>query len=567
MEFQLKARTGRANPLRDVIWADAWIVFAAIVFSFFAAILQLTVPFFIVLIYDRVVPSRSQETLVGLAILAVTLIILMGIFDYARRRLMARYGARVQEALEDEAVAATTQAEINGTEVQNLDAIRKFFHSHSVIAVIDVFWTPLFVGAIFVLHPYLGWTAVTGLLTLVLVFMVGSFLSEHRKEIAQAARHNVSGLATDIKRSGDVISAHHLKPAIFKLWKSARTDSRRWAIKARDQAAGFKTLLRVIRTTYTVAILGVGTTLVLSSAISVGALVAAMILMNRAFLPFTSLFSEWPNILDTRKAWRKTEQALVKSGPTPKPVIAALLPQGRFVADKVTIASDHSRKVLLRQINLTIRPGEFVEITGSIGSGKTLLAQTLIGQRAPATGKVTWGGINLQFVKAELLGNCIGYLPENVRFFPGTIAQNISAFDPDPHMKDVQRAARTARMQDTIQSLPLGYDTMLDQNASGLSQGQRKLLGFARAIYGDPQLLVLDEPGRTLLDALGGDTEAAIERFLSRGRSILLLGCNDYRLPQITHRFALRNGVMVHRGDMQLVKSECRKTVIEGFMS
>ena len=548
------------NPLRQAFWSNFWILCSIVIFSFFAALLQMTVPLFMLLIYDRVVPSRSFETLVSLAGLALVLLSIMGVLDFARRRLLARFGARLQAEVEDHAAVVSSPAtpKLTSKEVQLIDGIRGFFNSASVVSMIDILWVPIFLAAVFILHPWFGYTALGGVVTLVAIFAAGSALSSFRKAASDAAQEKLGDMVNRLKRGKDVVASQRLSRPIQVHWKEARSQARLAAIRSKDYVAGTATLLRTARAIFSVVILFVGATLVLQSQISTGALIAGVILLNRIFMPVSNLFIELPAIRTARQKWASLSSAFETAAKVPAQMQLAV-PQGVGIAAKgVTLTEDFGGTPVIKDSSFAIELGRMVEITGDSGSGKSLLAAMLMGLKRPKTGSVQIGNTDLRNIAPEELAGLFGYLPQTQRFLGGSIADNIASFAPQIDMDQVLEAARNAQMHDAIQALPRGYRTEIDEIGSRLSDGQRQLLGLARALYGQPRFLVLDEPGSILDEAFGKNLKGAIESYLVEGRSILILGRQPYRLPLSVERYRIEESRIVqsadpYMGDMTII--------------
>ncbi len=533
------------NPLRRAFWADSWILGVTLVFSFIVAVLHLTVPMFILLIYDRVLPSRSLETLFALMGASIVLLIALGGLDFCRRRLLARFGARLQERVEGDAIALSrsSMAGISGAPLKCLDSIRGFFHSFPAVALIDVIWVPLFLGTVFVLHPWFGWTAIAGIILLIGVFTIGEMLSSWRREQASEASERSKALTRRIRDGGGNGGAlRGLSSSLHTRWRTARRDSRTAAVMAMDRIAGAKSLLRILRMIFTILILAVGGVLVLQAKITTGALIAAVVLLNRVFTPILNIFANFRSIRAARKNWLELDGYFVEARNAPHPLHATLSNQLPLEIDGVSLVSDHSKQIVLRNVALSINPGEIVEITGPSGSGKSLMAEALQGLRSVRTGTLRLGGVDMTLAGPDVLRNTFGYLPETVAFVDGTIVENITSFETLAGLDGVIAAARSARAHEMIQNLPSGYQTVVNSAGSRLSRGQRQLIGLTRALYNDPRILVLDEPDDIVDEAFGDEMGRAITDFLGRGNAILIFGRRTRNLPKAVRRFRIVSG-------------------------
>ncbi len=308
------------NPLQDAFWSNAWILGVVLAFSAVVALLQLTVPMFILLIYDRVIPARSVETLITLLVAACLLLGSSAFLDYARRRLLARLGARLQARVEGAALAldADLSSAVGGTQIRYLDDIRVFVHSPTALAIIDILWMPLFLGTMFVLHPWLGWTALIGLGLLAAIFALGEVLSSWRIGKAKAASDAVGALTRQIKQTG----TSNRTGAGGVDWCAARGQARDAAVQAHDRTVAVRTVLQAVRTIFTLLVLAVGGVLILTADVTAGALVASIVLLNRVFAPVLGVLGEVRAIRTARQSWCALDAAFVAQRGAPRPDLA-----------------------------------------------------------------------------------------------------------------------------------------------------------------------------------------------------------------------------------------------------
>jgi ATP-binding cassette subfamily C protein len=537
----------RRNELNAAFWSGAWLLGLAFVFSFFVTLLMLTGPMFMLLVYDRVLTSRSQETLVALFALVVMLLVLMSIFDYARNRILARFGARLQDRLESrvlEAVEARAPRTRSGNPVsgtKELDGLRSFFHSNSLIAVLDFIWAPVFLGAVFLFHPLLGWVAVTGVLLLFALAFLRAAFSTHLAEDAEAASGAVGQVARQIQQSRSTILSQGMAGPVVGCWLAARRGSRDMSIVLYDRVGWFTTTTKHLRLLFQSMVLALGAWLVLGNQLTVGGMVACFVLLVRVFFPVEQFLKKLPDVRRAVDNWKALD-AILKSAPQPRsPDLGAGHEPCLEVRD-LCVKRPDGQALLLDRVSFAVEPGDVVQITGGIGSGKSVLARSLLGQQAVASGTIAIGGRNIEQFGAEQIARVVGYVPEEIGFYPGSILQNIARMHPDARKDDVVAAARRAGAHKMIAALPRGYQTQLDADGSQLSRGQRQKMALARALYGDPGLLVLDEPGPL----------ASSDLFRPGGPAIVLLGREFRDLPISGRHFRLKGGTLVEAGAVSL---------------
>ncbi|MEO1492082.1 MAG: ATP-binding cassette domain-containing protein [Pseudomonadota bacterium] len=522
------------NALAAAFWPLGWMLGLAFLFSFFVTLLMLTSPMFMLLLYDRVLPARSEETLVALFALVVLFFILMAMLDYARRRLLARAGARLQMSLERMVLAvseaerspgkSTNTSPVSGT--KELDGLRGFLHSNALVDVLDCCLVPVFLGAVFLLHPLLGWVAVTGILVLAALSGLKAVFCGHLGDDASKASSAMGREARRLQETLETVREQRMAGRFTARWLSARAASRDMAIILNDQRTIFTCASMHFRGLFQAGILALGAALALENTISIGAMVAAFILLVRVFWPVEQCLKHIPVI---QSAWRNWQSLNTKlKSPPAVPALAETQTLAPRLSVKGLSIADHERACVLRDVSFVVNAGEIVEITGATGAGKSLLARALIGLYPRQSGSVRIGACDIRQIGCEALGTLIGYLPEDPVFVPATIAENISGFRPDADRSDVIAAAKLAGVHDRIEALPKGYDTALKARGTGLSRGERTQIALARAVFGVPKALVLEEPGALAAALPGALPDTAV---LVLGRTPELSGrARQYRL-------------------------------------
>lgn len=556
----------RNRSLSLVIWA--------FVFSLFVNLLMLTGPLFMLQVYDRVLASRSEETLAALFILVAGLYALMGILDFARGRVMARFGAQFRSALDlrvfDASISAATvpaNRAAPSRAMHDLDSVQGLFSSSALLAIMDVPWTPVFLAAIFIFHPMLGWLATGGAITLILITIVNQLLTRNRVATAQIAGSEASSFAEQARQATEVVRAQGMQASLGQRWEERRTEALHSSITASDWTGAFAAITKTLRLFLQSAILALGAWLVLQGEITAGAMIAASILLGRALAPVEQSVAQWATIQRAVRGWGNLGRFL-KTVPKEPPATELPQPEARLEVKSLFIAPPGDRLATVRNLNLTVEPGEALGVIGRSGSGKTTLARALVGVWPPASGEIRLGGATLDQYGTEHLGKLIGYLPQNVTLFHGTVTENIARMATEPVASKVVAAAQRANAHEVILSLPKGYDTPIEGVESQLSGGQRQRIGLARALYDDPVFLILDEPN-SALDSDGSEAlNAAIRDFKASGRSALVMTHRPMAISECDKLLVLDNGQVTAFGPRdEILKSmlknanEVRKTI------
>ncbi|WP_299852675.1 type I secretion system permease/ATPase [uncultured Roseovarius sp.] len=541
-ELQAARRKGRGLFL----WAFA--------FSIFANLLMLTGPLYMLQIYDRVLASKSVETLVALSLLVTMLYALMAVLDYARGRLMARIGARFQTALDARVFRATLQRSINPHErpacaavLRDLDALQNFFVSPVLTAIMDMPWTPVFIAAIFVFHPVLGWISLLGGGIIVVLALLNQALTTKQVRMSHIATQRTHAFAEQAHDASEVVTSQGMRNNLLVRYKRLRNMALGQTINANDWTGVFTSFTKAFRLFLQSAILGMGAYFVLQGELTAGSMIAASILLGRALAPVEQAMGHWPVLQRARAGWKALERFL-SMVPIPNARTGLPAPEPLLRASGVTIMPPGAEKPTARSVSFTLEPGHALGIIGKSGSGKSSLARVLSGYWPVAAGEVRLGGASLGQYDPMQLGRHIGYLPQTVSLFPGTIAENIRRMSIDPDSDGVVEAAKKANAHEIIMHLPNGYDTFLDGNESQLSGGERQRIALARALYGDPVLLILDEPN-SMLDADGSDAlNETVKNFKESGKSVIITTHRPAAVVECDLLLVMDKGVVVALG-------------------
>ena len=489
-------------------------------------LLMLTGPFFMLQVYDRVLSSGSVPTLMVLAGLAIALYGFYGLFEGLRSRVLLRLGQRLDAQISSEnfgtAISLPTTLGSHAEKVdpiRDLDSVRQFLISPGPASICDVPWIPVYLGVIFLFDPILGIVATVGAAVICLLIGLNELVSRVPMSKANQASAQRAGLAEESRRNSEIVSALGMGSALTRHWEHRNDKFLRLQQVATDRSNLFGTLIKTMRLVLQSAMLGVGAWLVIQGSLTAGVMIAASIMTSRALAPIERAIGFWPNFIAARDGYNRLTK------------IAGLLPDTRdrtpltkpkksLVADSIFAGTES--KIIIHGVSFELQAGDGLGVIGPTGAGKTTLARTLVGVYPIARGSLRLDGAELNQWTENRRGGFIGYLPQDIQLFSGSVAQNISRFDPEATAEDIIRAAEIADAHDLITGLADGYDTEIGVNGSGLSGGQMQRIALARAIYGSPFLVILDEPNSNL-DASGDSALENAVRILREAGSIVVV--------------------------------------------
>ncbi len=539
---------------RSLYWAVA-------IFSFFANMLMLTGPLYMLQVYDRVLGSRSEETLVALSLLVVFLYGTMGILDYSRGRIMARVGARFQATLDRRVFDAVVRRSALGpdakaqTGLADLESVQRLISSPVLMAFFDMPWTPIFLAGITLFHPWLGMLAVAGGVLLVVITLINQLMSRKPLLQANAFTHQSMILSDEIRNEAELVQSMGMREAAFGRWKDGRDTSLHETIRANDIGGTFTSLTKTLRLLLQSAMLGLGAYLVLLNQITPGAMIAASILLGRALAPIELVIGQWALVQRASKGWSNLAELLERVPPEPNRM-GLPIPKAKLDIQALTVVPPGDTRAALKALTFAIKPGQAVGVIGTSGSGKSTLARALTGVWRPAGGSIRLDNASLDQYAPSVLGQHIGYLPQRVQLFGGTIAQNIARLSNSPDSEKVVAAAKKAAAHEMIVNLPNGYDTQVAVSGGKLSGGQMQRIGLARAMYDDPVIVILDEPNSNLDNVGSMALNQAIRALKEDGRSILIMAHRPAAIQECDTLLVLDNGTCTAFGPKDKVLRE-----------
>ncbi len=520
--------------LRSALKASLPAFVAVGFFSFFINLLMLTGPLFMLQIYDRVLASRSLPTLGVLFALVAGLYVILGILEFVRTRVLARIGAQVDQRLSQRVFDGSMRLSLRdggktsaSAPLNQLAIIQQFLSGPALPALFDAPWVPVYIGIIFLFHPDLGWLAVAAAVLLFIIALLNDLRA--RKPIArttQATAH-ANQIAESGRRNAEVLAAMSMLKPVRQRWDTEHARAISHEVEARDRSGTLGAASKALRLFLQSAMLAAGAALVIFDQITPGVMIAASIILGRALQPVEQAITHWRGLVQFRQAQKNLKEFL-KRLPPPKDPMPLPDPSGRIDVRGLHVAVPGTRNLVLKNINFSLKPGTILGIIGFSAAGKSSLARALVGAWPPVSGEIRLDGATYDQWDPDLLGHHIGYLPQDVELFEGTIKENISRFDPHADPDAVIEAARRAGVHELIMQLG-GYDTPIGNQGTNLSAGQRQRIALARAVYGDPALIVLDEPNSNL-DEMG---EMALARALTDLRQ------NGQTVIIVTHRMKI----------------------------
>ncbi|MCB1485625.1 MAG: type I secretion system permease/ATPase [Hyphomicrobiaceae bacterium] len=567
------ARGQIKNPIVTLLVENAPVLTSVAVFSGVINVLALAGSFYMLQVYDRVLPSQSIATLIGLSVLMVGLYAINGLLEYFRSRIMIRLGTQIDKTVSPKIFHAVQILPLRSRHggdgmapLRDLDTIRSFMGGLGLPALFDLPWIPVYLFFVYLLHPSLAVIAVFGAIVLIALTLV----TEHRsnaplKNAAQAGAQRMI-IAEQARRNAEAIYAMGLSPHIGARYAALNDSYLAYQLKAADASGGIGNLTKVIRMVLQSSVLGFGAYLVVKNEISPGSIIAASITVSRSLAPIETAIAHWKGFVSARLASRRIQELIGAVGDLDKKVVALPAPKHQLAAEQVFVAPPGTKDPIVKGVSFSLDRTDALGIIGPSGSGKSTLARALVGVWRPINpaSAIRLDGAEIGQWTPDDLGKHIGYMPQDVELFDGTIAENIARFDADATSEAVVKAAKAAGAHEMIVRLQTGYQTRLGEGGRSLSGGERQRVALARALYGDPFLVVLDEPNASL-DAAGD--AALTEAILSvrrRGGIAIVIAHRPSALAAVNKVLVMANGQSRAFGPKDEVLRSILQTVPQG---
>ncbi|MBN4073879.1 type I secretion system permease/ATPase [bacterium AH-315-E07] len=514
--------------LRTVIKSTRRSLTAVFFFSFVINMLMLAIPLYLLQIYDKVITSRSTDTLFFLTGVVLVVLVAYGFLDALRRGTLAKLGAwfekQVGEHLLGSAITRSLRKSVVSVDIlRDLARIRNFLSGSSLIPILDCPWTPVYILILFLLHPLIGWFALVGaVFLLTLAYVNERFTRQIVADSDDASRESLDTASAYVKNA-DVINAMGMQPQILSRWAEKNDDALELSFNAGKRGAIFSSIAKVTRFLLQIGVIFLAAWLILLGQLTPGAMIASVLLLRQAISPMEQSIRSWKSVVKVRTAFANVSRYL-DYAPTLREKLSMPTPSKRWRLSVEDVGYRHSStsSSIFSRINLIVHPGEAVALVGPTAAGKTTLARILVGIAKPTSGRVTLGGYDFRHWASEDLGPYIGYLPQDVELFAGTIRENIARLQ-EGDINSVIEAATLANVNEVIQALPQGYETEIGDGGMYLSGGQRQRIGLARTVYGNPKIIVLDEPDASLDDEGKAALASAIQKLKARGAIIILV--------------------------------------------
>ena len=523
-------------------------------FSMFINILQLTFSVYMLQIYDRVLSSYSMPTLYVITVAAVGALIISAVLEFIRSRLLVRCGVALDQALSrdvlDEVLkhSALTSRPPNQASLRDVNMLRNFFGGNAIFALFDIPWTPLALGLIYFLHPLLGLVATGGAVLLIIFALINEKVSRKPLDAANMVNSHSMKFIETSRRNAQLIRSMGMLKGVTNRWEGLNDTVMKLQTQASRKAGLVQSLSSWLRQSMQVFIYGVGAWLTLEGKATAGVMIASSIIMGRALAPVQMGIGSWKHMIEARSAWKRLSTMFANR--TEVDTMDLPEPKGQLTAEHVSFAIN--KNYILRDVNFSIQPGESLGLIGPSGAGKSTLCRLLLGIWPAAAGAVRLDGADIYKWDQEKLGPFIGYLPQDVELFSGTVAENIARLN-DVESETVILAAQQAGVHELILEFPQGYDTRIGEGGVILSGGQRQRLGLARALYGSPKLIILDEPNSNLDDEGEQALINSWAQLKTNGTTVVIVSHKPSLLVGVDKILMLKNGQVAMFGPREVV--------------
>ena len=538
----------------------------AALFSIFINLALLAPSLYMLQVFDRVLTSRSKETLIMLTLVSVVALLMMLALDFLRTLLLAKAGTALDRMLGEKVLSALVErgSQINRSDeihgLRDVAILRGFLGGNSIIALFDLPWMLFYIGLIFLFHPLLGAVAILGGTILFVIAWSNEYFNRASIEKSQLAARKASHYLDQGVANVDALPAMGMTPGFVGKWKRMNEEVLAGTLATTERMGGISSVSRFVRQTIQIAMMGTGAYLVIDQQVSAGIMIATTIILGRALAPIESLIANWNNFVQARLAFGRLSPLFGPERPRESTKLPP--PQGRLTVENVMLASKSIDRPIIRHASFELQAGDALGVIGPSASGKSSLARLIIGIWQPSAGVVRLDGADIGRTERTEIGPFIGYLPQGVELFPGTVAENIARMG-EANPEAVVKAAMSARVHELILRLPNGYDTVIGPGGHILSGGQMQRIGLARALYGNPKLLVLDEPNSNL-DAEGeANLLLTLQELHQAKTTVVLVTHKPAVLKQMDKLLVMREGRMELFGPCEEVLLKLREAMAQ----
>jgi len=538
----------KSHELRGVFHGCRGYFLTALIFSLGINLLYLAGPLYMLQIYDRVISSASHVTLVMLTLALLLAFIALAGLDFVRARILTRASVRLDRLLAGRVLAATVENSAKGVPptsqpLRDFDRFRQFVTGAGIHAVFDLPWAPIYIFVIFLLHPLLGLFALASAIVLVCLAVLGQWRVQGPMAESSAASARNYAFTDMSLRNAEVVQAMGMMPGLVRRWGRDRGLALERQVTASDRAVSNASIVRFLRLSMQSLILGLGAYLVIERVATVGAMFAATILLGRALQPVEQIVGSWRNMISARGSFQRIK-TLLAANPERDPALALPRPAGRLAVEGLVYGIPRAPSPILRGISFRLDAGDILGVIGPSGAGKSTLARQIVGVLAPSNGAVRLDGADVSSWPRESLGRYLGYLPQDIELFADTVAANISRFRIEDDDNDVIEAAKLAGVHEAILRLPKGYETNIGDGGAVLSGGIRQRIGLARAVYGNPSIVVLDEPSSNLDSDGDSALLACITDLKKWGATVIMVSHRPNTLGVVDKLLILKDGMV-----------------------
>lgn len=548
------------SELKEAILASKKSFIIVGFFSLFINLLMLVPPLYMLQLYDRVLTSRSEDTLIMLTLIVVVLFITMALLEIVRSKILVKVGNKLDNILSKRVfdslfdLANKQPGKESSMPLRDLTQIRQFMTGNGLFAFFDAPWMPIYIAVLFMFHPLFGYFAIFAAIVLVILTILNEYDTKEKLQEANIMNQVSTSYVDSNLRNAEVINAMGMKANIQALWREKYYAFLNAQNEASDKAGIWSNIAKSMRMLFQSLMLGLGGYLAIQAEVSAGMMIAGSIIMGRALAPLDLIIGSWKGFSSARTSYHRLD-GLLENFPKDKEYMKLPAPEGEILLEGVVVVPPNAQQPSIRGISMKINKGDVVGIVGPSAAGKSSLARVILGLWPLAAGKARLDKADIyQWDKVDL-GQYIGYLPQDIELFEGTISQNISRFSEVDSAKVVE-AAQKAGVHEMILRLPEGYDTKIGIGGASLSGGQRQRIGFARAIYNNPVLVVLDEPNSNLDDQGEAALVKAI-RVLKESNTTVIIITHRPSILQVTNKLAvIRDGLLEVFGDTNDVLSK-----------